>query len=304
EEKEVESAAAAPEQEPEEEKEKKTEKDEKEREDDVVAAVADTEGSSNANDHMEQDGSDIKSPSSAPIAVSTEKEEAPQVEPTSASTNGDSKLKADARTSSPEANPTSRLKRGAKAIATGEQDTEPTAKKPKLGEDSDDVQPQAEDSSQVVPATAESTSQKADSDEDMAASTYAGLFSLTSGTACDFGSYVEDGFWMDAIKTHCFVTYPDAETVATSGESKKVPDVSKTKNNGEGDAAPRQKAVTIDEFFLKTETKPVLYYLPLTDEQIQQRKQRKQQQQQEGPPRRRRHRGGRKRNKRGGRRWR
>lgn len=30
--------------------------------------------------------------------------------------------------------------------------------------------------------------------------------------------------------------------------------------------------VTIDEFFLKTTTKPVLYYLPLTDEQVEQRK--------------------------------
>ena len=55
--------------------------------------------------------------------------------------------------------------------------------------------------------------------------------------------------------------------------------------------------VTIDEFFQKTETKPVLYYLPHTDEQIKQKKER-QGQQPEGQPRRRRHRGGRKRNRR------
>lgn len=33
-------------------------------------------------------------------------------------------------------------------------------------------------------------------------------------------------------------------------------------------------AFTIDEFFRKTETKPVLYYLPLTEDQIKQRKER------------------------------
>lgn len=33
---------------------------------------------------------------------------------------------------------------------------------------------------------------------------------------------------------------------------------------------------SIDALFLKTETKPVLYYLPLTDEQVRQRKEREQ----------------------------
>ncbi|KAF1793330.1 hypothetical protein GQ600_16485 [Phytophthora cactorum] len=27
----------------------------------------------------------------------------------------------------------------------------------------------------------------------------------------ELGNFVEDGFWMDAIKTHCFVTYPTSE---------------------------------------------------------------------------------------------
>ncbi|CAI5724167.1 hypothetical protein KXD40_001028 [Peronospora effusa] len=143
----------------------------------------------------------------------------------------------------------------------------------------------------------------------------------------EFGSFVEEGFWMDAIKTHCFVTYLTSEIaekaraaldgkvwppengrslsvnlinctameVAQHGEAN-IPDQAKSKNSSGVQSAQRPK-VTIDEFFQKTETKPVLYYLPLTDEQIKQKKERRGQQP-EGQPRKRRHRGGRKRNRR------
>lgn len=30
----------------------------------------------------------------------------------------------------------------------------------------------------------------------------------------ELGSFVEDGFWMDAIKTHCYVTYPSSDIVS------------------------------------------------------------------------------------------
>ncbi|KAE9335260.1 hypothetical protein PF008_g13579 [Phytophthora fragariae] len=142
----------------------------------------------------------------------------------------------------------------------------------------------------------------------------------------EFGNFVEDGFWMDTIKTHCFVTYPSAEIAEKTkdalngkvwppenGRSLKVEFVdhtamevskfgeanlpSRPKNKDNTSTQPRQK-VTIDEFFQKTETKPVLYYLPLTDEQVKERKERPSQQA-EGQPRKRRHRGGRKRNRRG-----
>ncbi|CAH0492862.1 unnamed protein product [Peronospora farinosa] len=143
----------------------------------------------------------------------------------------------------------------------------------------------------------------------------------------EFGSFVEEGFWMDAIKTHCFVTYLTSEIaekaraaldgkvwppengrslsvklinctameVAQHGEAN-IPDQAKSKISSGVQSAQRPK-VTIDEFFQKTETKPVLYYLPLTDEQIKQKKERRGQQP-EGQPRKRRHRGGRKRNRR------
>uniref|UniRef100_A0AAV1TD65 SAP domain-containing protein n=1 Tax=Peronospora matthiolae TaxID=2874970 RepID=A0AAV1TD65_9STRA len=139
------------------------------------------------------------------------------------------------------------------------------------------------------------------------------------------GPFVEGGFWMDAIKTHCFVTYTSSEIAESSiaaldgklwppenGRSLKVKFVDHTavevaqlgeanipsqpKRGNNSEQAPQRPEVTIDEFFLKTETKPVLYYLPLTDEQIKQKKER--QRQPEGQPRKRRHRGGRKRNRR------
>ncbi|KAG6976304.1 hypothetical protein JG688_00001501 [Phytophthora aleatoria] len=56
-------------------------------------------------------------------------------------------------------------------------------------------------------------------------------------------------------------------------------------------------SIMANVILLPTETKPVLYYLPLTDEEVKERKQH-QSQQPEGQPRKRRHRGGRKRNRR------
>uniref|UniRef100_M4BDF6 Uncharacterized protein n=1 Tax=Hyaloperonospora arabidopsidis (strain Emoy2) TaxID=559515 RepID=M4BDF6_HYAAE len=83
------------------------------------------------------------------------------------------------------------------------------------------------------------------------------------------------------------------DQVAQLGETN-IPSQPKRENSSK--QAPQRPEVTIDEFFLKTETKPVLYYLPLTDEQIKQKEER--QRQSEGQPRKRRHRGGRKRNRR------
>eukprot|EP00644_Phytophthora_capsici_P010701 jgi/Phyca11/542309/estExt2_Genewise1Plus.C_PHYCAscaffold_90116 len=100
----------------------------------------------------------------------------------------------------------------------------------------------------------------------------------------EFGNYVEGGFWMDAIKTHCFVTYMNPEItqktraaldgkawppengrslsaklvdftameVSKYGEEN-IPSRTKSADSNSAQATQRQK-VTIDEFFQKTET--------------------------------------------------
>ncbi|GAB9469468.1 hypothetical protein Gpo141_00006746 [Globisporangium polare] len=130
----------------------------------------------------------------------------------------------------------------------------------------------------------------------------------------EHGEFIANGFWMDAIKTHCYVSYASKEVASKTRESlqgKVWPPATgialsvdfsqqtamSVNDNGEGDVprkqslkrkardseadttpsggSPRRRVqapVSIDALFLKTETKPVLYYLPLTDEQVQQRK--------------------------------
>ncbi|KAF1327115.1 hypothetical protein FI667_g7967, partial [Globisporangium splendens] len=116
------------------------------------------------------------------------------------------------------------------------------------------------------------------------------------------GDFVENGFWMDAIKTHCYVTYatkdvaikmresldgvkwPPESGIALSAAFSEATAMEITASGGDRRPNLKRKAsselqrvttrapVSIDAFFLKTETKPVLYYLPLTDEQVRQRK--------------------------------
>ncbi|KAG2525958.1 hypothetical protein JM16_004150 [Phytophthora kernoviae] len=230
------------------------------------------------------------------------------------------------------------VKRDADAVETDEKDGEPDAKKRKLDNEVDKNSPQPEDEDNdklTSPADPEDNEKAVEPTEDQQIKTlridnFVRPFTLNAVKALvqECGDFVEDGFWMDVIKTHCFVTYPDTEIakktgaaldgkiwppengralhvafveqtameVSEHGESSKVSIRPKSKGNSEAPSNQRKK-VTIDEFFLKTETKPVLYYLPLTNEQVQQRKQR---QAQEGQPRnKRRHRGGRKNRNRG-----
>ncbi|KAH7477212.1 hypothetical protein PRIC1_001230 [Phytophthora ramorum] len=232
-----------------------------------------------------------------------------------------------------------RKKRGADAV---EEENVSDVKRPKLAEEAE-TSPQPEDEDIGEPpssADAESSEQvayggAATTDDEkrntLRIDNFIRPFTLNAVKALvqECGDFVEDGFWMDAIKTHCFVTYSTPEiaekTIAAlngkvwppeNGRSLKITFAEHTAKevsqcgeanlpirpennvNNSTQATQRQK-VTIDEFFQKTETKPVLYYLPLTDEQIKEKKQRQSQQQQEGQPRKRRHRGGRKRNRRG-----
>ncbi|CAI5743583.1 unnamed protein product [Peronospora destructor] len=229
------------------------------------------------------------------------------------------------------------IKRAAEAIE--DQEMAIDTKKPKISETKETNSPQPEDEDggkSVSPSDDAEADSKAEGDAAMndektltiRIDNFVRPFTLNAVKELvqEFGSFVEEGFWMDAIKTHCFVTYCSSEIaekarsaldgkvwppengrslgvklvnctameVAQHGEAN-IPDRSKSKNSCGTQSAQRPK-VTIDEFFQKTETKPVLYYLPLTDEQIKQKKERRGQQP-EGP-RKRRHRGGRKRNKR------
>ncbi|POM73493.1 Hypothetical protein PHPALM_9657 [Phytophthora palmivora] len=220
-----------------------------------------------------------------------------------------------------------------KRSAEDEEDA-PDAKKPKVEAAVNSPQPEDEDDKPT--STAEANNEKAQGKTEMDHRTtlridnFVRPFTLNAVKALvqELGNFVDDGFWMDAIKTHCFVTYSSddaakktsaaldgkvwppengralsvkfvdhtAMEVSQYGESN-LPSRPKRKNSNEAPQPTQRQKVTIDEFFQKTETKPVLYYLPLTDEQIKEKKQR-QSQQPEGQPRKRRHRGGRKRNRR------
>ncbi|KAF4046696.1 RNSP1-SAP18 binding (RSB) motif [Phytophthora infestans] len=230
------------------------------------------------------------------------------------------------------------LKRRADAVDKDDDKDSPDVKKAKLTEKADTGSLQPEDEDGDKPASVVDAEKALDEDAEareeehrttLRIDNFIRPFTLNAVKALvqELGNYVEDGFWMDAIKTHCFVTYPTSEiakktSAALNGKvwppengrslrvkfadhsamevsqhgEENVPNRPKTKESNDTHATQRQK-VTIDEFFQKTETKPVLYYLPLTDEEVQERKQR-QSQQPEGQPRKRRHRGGRKRNRR------
>ncbi|KAJ0411767.1 hypothetical protein ATCC90586_006726 [Pythium insidiosum] len=128
------------------------------------------------------------------------------------------------------------------------------------------------------------------------------------------GPFVENGFWMNSIKTHCFVTYAStelaertkarvdgvvwppetgvalaavfSEQTAVEINNGAVPEppgaasAGPHKRKASHDAPPtsarrRPAAKSLDALFRKTETKPVLYYLPVPDEEVRQRRERR-----------------------------
>ncbi|CAK4077640.1 unnamed protein product [Aphanomyces euteiches] len=131
------------------------------------------------------------------------------------------------------------------------------------------------------------------------------------------GNFVENGFWMDSIKTHCYVTYPSIEIaekmkefvhdrvwpersgrkLAVEYSVETASDITEKHQQQlqKQQATPRQREtkaavdanpvvkvaketkvlkppVTMSELFLKTETKPVLFYLPVSEELVAERK--------------------------------
>ncbi|KDO29601.1 hypothetical protein SPRG_05554 [Saprolegnia parasitica CBS 223.65] len=117
------------------------------------------------------------------------------------------------------------------------------------------------------------------------------------------GVFVEDqGFWIDSIKTHCYVTFATPEiatatrqrlhgvvwpahhgkalsvdyavsTAKAIATANPVPELRRrptlVASVGKPTAASLPAPpVTMDDLFWKTTTKPVLYYLPLTSEQV------------------------------------
>ncbi|KAG3096767.1 hypothetical protein PC121_g2399 [Phytophthora cactorum] len=205
---------------------------------------------------------------------------------------------------------TATLKRGTDAVDKDDNEDAPDAKKPKLTEEAENGSPQPEDEDDSKPTPTADAEKAADGDTGatekehrttLRIDNFIRPFTLNAVKALvqELGNFVEDGFWMDAIKTHCFVTYPTSEIaektstalngkewppengrslsvkfadhtameVSQFGETK-LPSRPKSKDSNDTPAPQRQK-VTIDEFFQKTETKPVLYYLPLTDEEEQ-----------------------------------
>ncbi|EQC38825.1 hypothetical protein, variant [Saprolegnia diclina VS20] len=117
------------------------------------------------------------------------------------------------------------------------------------------------------------------------------------------GSFVEDhGFWIDGIKTHCYVTFATPEIATATRQrlhgvvwpahhgktlsvdysastakmiavANPVPELRRrptlVASVGKPTAASLPAPpVTMEDLFWKTSTKPVLYYLPLTSEQV------------------------------------
>ncbi|GLE02994.1 hypothetical protein PINS_up011873 [Pythium insidiosum] len=133
------------------------------------------------------------------------------------------------------------------------------------------------------------------------------------------GPFVENGFWMNSIKTHCFVTFESTElaqrtkdlvhgcvwppetgvALAAVFSSQTAMEINngavpqpiesssttpqKRKSSGQeppaaGRAASSRRrlaAKSLDSLFHKTETKPVLYYLPVPDDEVRQRRERR-----------------------------
>ncbi|OQS01481.1 hypothetical protein ACHHYP_00691 [Achlya hypogyna] len=114
------------------------------------------------------------------------------------------------------------------------------------------------------------------------------------------GNFVDDtGFWIDSIKTHCYVTFPTLELATATRERLhgqvwptphgKVISCDYSAETTEAIVAAKEASVvhsqpkeaskatelmsnappvSMDDLFWKTATKPVLYYLPLTKEQV------------------------------------
>nr|CCA14958.1 conserved hypothetical protein [Albugo laibachii Nc14] len=120
----------------------------------------------------------------------------------------------------------------------------------------------------------------------------------------EFENYVEDGFWMDKIKTHCYVTYASCDVAERTrdyldakvwppenGVALKASFSSQTAAEiasglTKSEVTPRANTIdrahtirkdsffdrrreplALDTLFMKTETKPVLYYLPAKSQQ-------------------------------------
>ncbi|TDH65598.1 hypothetical protein CCR75_004940 [Bremia lactucae] len=229
---------------------------------------------------------------------------------------------------------TARLKRGADTVEEDKKDDANSLKKRKLIAETAFGSPQPSKDDEKLATLADAVNSEILDLEEKHSNTlridnFIRPFTLNAVKTLvqELGNFVEDGFWMDAIKTHCYVTYPTLEIAKQTskaldgkvwppenGRSLHVtfaaqsamevsqigelePPIPSERKDIDVAQATQREMVTIDEFFQKTETKPVLYFLPLTDEEVQEKKQR-QSQQLEGQSRKRRHRGGRKRNRR------
>ncbi|CAH0478597.1 unnamed protein product [Peronospora belbahrii] len=98
------------------------------------------------------------------------------------------------------------------------------AKKPKILQEMEDNSPQPEDEdgskslSSCDNAEADVTAEEETTTKDEKKCTiridnFVRPFTLNAVKELvqEFGEFVDEGFWMDAIKTHCFVTYPSSE---------------------------------------------------------------------------------------------
>lgn len=158
--------------------------------------------------------------------------------------------------------------------------------------DKDDRQPETE-----APIESASTEEQNVSSPVLHITGFVRPFTLQSAKDLvgQYGQVVD--FWMDSIKSHCYVEYADAKSAqaciqglnglqwpqsvgknlsaesSTAEEMRSVqtdnPPVSRKRSleDVQVEQAPTKKAKTLDELFMKTQTKPHLYYLPRTTTQ-------------------------------------
>ncbi|ETK90336.1 hypothetical protein, variant 8 [Phytophthora nicotianae] len=116
------------------------------------------------------------------------------------------------------------LKRGADALEKDDNKDLPDIKKPKLAKEAKNGSPQPEDEDGDKPMPAVDAEKAVDGDSrvtekelrtTLRIDNFVRPFTLNAVKTLvqELGNFVEDGFWMDAIKTHCFVTYPTSEIV-------------------------------------------------------------------------------------------
>ncbi|OWZ22408.1 hypothetical protein PHMEG_0002897 [Phytophthora megakarya] len=107
-----------------------------------------------------------------------------------------------------------------KRPADKEEDAAPDAKKPKLEEEPNTTSPQPEDEDDKPAQTEDVDNEKAVDDDaekgykaTLRIDNFVRPFTLNAVKALvqELGNFVEDGFWMDVIKTHCYVTYSSPE---------------------------------------------------------------------------------------------